>query len=477
MIKHLNLILISSILFSFILSILLSSNNLSKYDINVIDGDHSYHKMIKTDPYRYLSHGSEIKEQLKEGKNFFETGREHYTKYLPARLAAFYYYIFDINFSDNDKPGPQVNTGNHFYYLLIQNFIYYLSILFLYFSVKKNFNKTVVFSAVIFLCLEPTIFQYHSTFWSESIFFSFQIIIMALIFREKKSIYSYIFIGLFTGILSLQKQLGIFYIVPIIVFVFFFDKKKLVNKFLLIFFGFCIIQTFLGINNFYRSGIFYIMTADTKIEMHRVLVRRVITKVDNISSKEFNKREGIAVYEWIKKNQIKIDKNSNALKNSKTFVNYRDSILNEKDKIAFDGFIRKRTFKYIFDYPWEFTKQALKGAIHTPLLNPFHIFSEHNFRSSEIYYLSKKHDELVPLRIIYSLFIYLIVGFGFFYFLKKKEYEKLFFLLISTLYFYATIFWHGNTRYFVPCMIYLSFLFGAGINYLILSFNKKLNKI
>ena len=171
MIKNFNFILISSILLSFIFSIFLSNNNLARYDVNVIDGDHSYHKMIKTDPYRYLSHGAEIKEQLVEGKNFFTTGREHYTKYLPPRLAAFYYYIFDINFSNSDKAGAQVNTGNHFYYLLIQNLIYYLSILFLYFSIKKNFNQIIILSAITFLCIEPTIFQYHGTFWSESIFF------------------------------------------------------------------------------------------------------------------------------------------------------------------------------------------------------------------------------------------------------------------------------------------------------------------
>ena len=472
MIKNFNFILISSILLSFIFSIFLSNKNLARYDVNVIDGDHSYHKMIKTDPYRYLSHGAEIKGQLTEGKNFFTTGREHYTKYLPPRLAAFYYYIFDINFSNSDKAGAQVNTGNHFYYLLIQNLIYYLSILFLYFSIKKNFNQIIILSAITFLCIEPTIFQYHGTFWSESIFFSFQIIIMALIFKEKKTIYTFFFIGFFTGILSLQKQLGIFYIVPIIIFLFIFDKKKIINKFLLIFFGFFLVQTFLGLNNYYRSGTFYIMTADTKIEMHRVLVRRVLTKVDNISSKEFKEREGVAAFEWINNNQIEIDPNSNALKNGKGFINYRDSILNEKDKINFDNFIRKRTFEYIFDYPWEFTKQALKGAIHAPLLNPFHIFSEHNFKSSEIYYSTKKHDELVPVRVIYSLIIYLFVAFGLFFLIKKKEYEKLFFLLISILYFYATIFWHGNTRYFVPCMIYLSFLFGAGLNQSILLFRK-----
>ena len=299
---------------------------------------------------------------------------------------------------------------------------------------------------------------------------------MALIFKEKKSIYSYFLIGLFVGILSLQKQLAIFYIVPIIIFIFLFNKKKLINKVILIIFGFGLVQTFLGLNNFYRSGVFYIMTADTKIEIHRALVRQVIMKADNISSKKFNEIEGIAAFDWIKKNKIKIDENSNSLKQSKSFMSYRESILNEKDKVSFDEFIRKRTFMYIFNYPWEFTKHVVKQSMHTTLLNPFHIFSEHNFRSSEIYYVSKKHDQLVPLRVVYSMIIYFIVGFGLLYLFKKKEYEKLFFLLISALYFYATIFWHGNTRYFVPCVIYLSFLFGAGLNYLIELNNKKLVK-
>ncbi len=475
MIKNHKFLIILSIVLSFIFSVALSNYNLSKYDVNVVDGDRSYHKMIKTDPYRYLSNGAEIKNQLKDGKNFFTTGGELYTKYLPSRLAALYYYIFDINFSDSDKPGRQVNTGNHFYYLLIQNLIYYLSVLFLYFSVKKSFNQIIVLSAIIFLCIEPTIFQYHSTFWSESIFFSLQVVIMALILREKKSIYSYILLGLFVGILSLQKQLAVFYIVPIIIFIFLFNKKKLINKIILIIFGFGLIQTLLGLNNFYRSGVFYIMTADTKVEMHRSLVRKVIMKADNISSKQFNEIEGIAAFDWIKKNKIKIDENSYSLKISKSFMSYRESILNEKDKISFDEFIRKRTFMYIFNYPLEFTKHVIKQSMHTALLNPFHIYSEHNFRSSEIYYVSKKHDQLVPIRVVYSILIYFFVSFGLLYLIKKKEYEKLFFLLISALYFYATIFWHGNTRYFVPCVIYLSFLFGAGLNYIFESFNKKIS--
>ena len=88
--KKITLILI---LFSFLLSVFVSKYNLDTHDLNVSVDGRTYHKMIKTDPYRYLSHGFEIKNQLKNGYNFFETGRENYTKYLPPRIAALYYYF------------------------------------------------------------------------------------------------------------------------------------------------------------------------------------------------------------------------------------------------------------------------------------------------------------------------------------------------------------------------------------------------
>jgi hypothetical protein len=82
---------LSVIFIGFFFSVLLSINNLNKYDKNLISEEGiSYHQMIKGDPFRYLSHGNEIKDQLENNLNFFETGREHYTKYLPPRVYALY---------------------------------------------------------------------------------------------------------------------------------------------------------------------------------------------------------------------------------------------------------------------------------------------------------------------------------------------------------------------------------------------------
>ena len=130
MIKN-NKITLLVIFFGFIFSILFSINNLNKYDKNINSNGSFYHQMIKADPYRYLSHGAEIKNQLKNGINFFKTGREHYTKYLPPRIAAAYYYLFDINLFNNFEE-KKINTGIHFPYLVFQCFFYFFLFLHLF---------------------------------------------------------------------------------------------------------------------------------------------------------------------------------------------------------------------------------------------------------------------------------------------------------------------------------------------------------
>ena len=91
-----------TIIISFFLSLLVSNYNLKNYDKYIYDfGYKPYHQMIKTDSYRYMSQGAEIKRDLERGVNFFKTGPESYTKYLPSRIAAIYYYLFDLNLFNN----------------------------------------------------------------------------------------------------------------------------------------------------------------------------------------------------------------------------------------------------------------------------------------------------------------------------------------------------------------------------------------
>jgi hypothetical protein len=452
------------LLISFILSIFTAKYNLINYDKIVTLPEYgSYHQMIKTDSLRYMSHGNEIKKQLDEEKIFFSTGRENYTKYLPSRIAAIYYYILDLElFEDTEK--KIVKVGIHNLYLFIQCLIYFFSLIFFYLNLKKKFNEKILFYILVFLSLEPTIFQYHGTFWSESIFFSIQIFLLTFILKENKLNYEYFLIGFLVGILSLQKQLAIFYIFPLTIYHLIFLKNKKIFFTILVLSGYFLVQIFLGFNNLSRSGKFYLMTSDTKLDLHRDLVAKVISKKMNITRKQFTEIEGIASKKWIEDKKIRYNQNSKYLSMSKGFMEYRSSILNESDRVLFDNFIRKRTFNYFKNYPLDFIKFITKSSIHTILLNPFHIYSDHNFRSGEYYYTTETHDRLVPVRIIYTLAIYLICIFGFINILIKKEYNLLFFLILSIIYFYGLVSWHGNTRYFVPNLIYISIFFGYGID-------------
>ena len=447
------------IFFSAILAISISNYNLKNYDKIVTDEYGSFHQMIKYDALRYLSHGAEIKKDLEQGINFFETGRENFTKYLPPRIAAIIFIIFDIELY-KDFETKEINTGVFKPYLYIQSLFYFLSVFIFYALCKSNFSSRTLNFIILFLCLEPTIFQYHGAFWSESFFFSFQIIIIGLIICKKKSKFIFGLIGFFIAILSLQKQYAIFYIIPIIIYFFIFDfKKKLLSIFFLIL-GFLLPQFFLGYNNFKRSGIFYVLANDNNIAIHLDLVPKIINRIKGYTGIEFVEYEGEIMKNWMIENSINFDENSEKLKVNKHFMRYRDSIINEKDKLKFDKKIRSRTFEYFKEYPFAFVTTIIKNGIHIVLLNPFHIYSDHNFRSGEIYYISKKHDDLITYRIIYTLIIYSLCLYGFYLLVIEKNYKILTLLLFSIIYFYILSFWHGNTRYFLPVYLYFAFFFG-----------------
>jgi hypothetical protein len=469
------------IFISFFLSIILTSYYLKNYDnytgdygIAHSDGDEFRHQMIKTDSYRYLSHGAEIKKDLEDGKNFFETGRIHFTKYLPARLAAAYYIFFDVNLFNNFEE-KKINLGVHFPYLLIQSLLYYLSVFFLYIIISKKIEKNICLPIIVFLCLEPTIVQYHGTFWSESLFFTLQIVVLTLILRDRFNSYNFFLIGLFISLLSLQRQTAYFFIIPILFYYLILMKKNDYYKLIFLVLGFFLIQSFVGYNNLVRDNKFYFLSGDAKTAVYFKLARQIMIRNNSLTHQEFLDIESKIALNWLQKNSIKFDLNKldHTIEAAKfPFKSYRTSIINESDAVLFDNFYAAETVEILLNNPWAALKIISYNSIHSVLLNPFHIYSDHNFVSGEDYYFSEKHDKLVLVRVIYTILIYAVSLIGFFTLVREKKYHLLFILLISILYTYGMISWHGNTRYFVPVVIYLSFFFGFGYNKLILSLKK-----
>ena len=385
------------IFFIFFLSLFLNNKILEKNDAYAIYNNIEYHKMIKADPHRYLSHGAEIKNEVEEGKNFFLSGRENYTKYLPPRIAALYYITFDRDLFNNFDE-KKINIGIHKEYLMLQILLYFFSIFFLFNSVKNRFDNRVVSILICFLCIEPTIVQYNFSFWSESIFFSIQIIIISLVFKKNQNYKNLFFIGLFIAILSLQRQIAFFYIIPIILYYLIFIKK--IDKIIFIILGYLTIQLSLGYINYLNTGKFHVITADSKIEIHRSFVSPVISRIRGITTREFNYKEGVIVKDWLEKNNIKYSNKEKFIVKEFNFIDwmdYRREVVFEKDKISFDNFIRSRSYMYFSQYPLEFIKHYLNKSKHIIILNPFHIYSDLNFVSGEIYYSSKSHEKYIYL--------------------------------------------------------------------------------
>ena len=449
------------IILSLIISLTYANLNIKNFDKNVLtEDDQSIHLMIKNDTFRYFSHGNEIKNQLKENINYFETGRNNFTKYLFPRIIASYYLIFDYDlFEDPDNKVVKIGVNINFFFLQI--FLYYLSLLFLYFQLKQKIEYKCLFFSLFFLCLEPTIFQYHGTFWSESVFFSLQILIMALVLNNNLSNIRFFVLGIILSLLALQRTNGFYYLIPIILYFCFYKDLKFLKKIFFLLLGFSILILFVGYHNYKKSGEFLIIPLETKSVLHAYLIPNILS----IEEKKFEKEQ---FFKMIEQENITIDlneiENINYSRYSFIFCENANKENENLEYLKICKYFHNRSKKLIYSHPIEFLKYVAKKSLSFSLLNPFHIYSDHKFLSGEKYYESDLRKKLVPYRIVYSLLIYLICLMGLIELYKKKNYKLILYLLISSIYFFGILSWHGNNRYFTPILIYISLFFGYGMN-------------
>ncbi len=458
------------IILSLITSIIYANYNIKNFDKNVLnESDQSIHLMIKNDAFRYFSHGNEIKDQLKENINYFETGRNNFTKYLFPRIIALYYLTFNYDLFENSEDNV-VKIGIHRNFLFLQILLYYVSLLFLYFQLKNKIDYKCLFFSLFFLCLEPTIFQYHGTFWSESIFFSLQILIMALVLNNNLSNIRFFILGIILSLLALQRTNGFYYLIPIILYFCFYKDFRYLKKIFFLFLGFAILISFVGYHNYKKSGEFLIIPLETKSVLHAYLIPNILSEKE----KEFEKEK---FFKMVQKENITID--ANKLEN----INYArfsfifcENANNEKENLGYlkiCKYFHDRSKKLIYSHPIEFLKYVAKRSLSFSLLNPFHIYSDHKFLSGEKYYESDLRKKFIPYRIVYSLLIYFICFLGLIELYKRKNYKLILYLLISSIYFFGILSWHGNNRYFTPVLIYISLFFGYGVNNLLSIFYRK----
>ena len=440
------------IFLSFLISTIISLNFVLKLDKYESDGKE--HFIIKGDVEGIWQEGEKFKQDFINNKGILGSGSEIYRSYLPPRLIAFFSLIFNFDLINKQEGYDKINLGfDKFYYLLIQSILFYLILLKLYKSFLLTFNdKKTIYFAILFLCFCPSIFLFNSSFHTESLFFSLQLLLIILLIKPSTGIFYNLLLGAIITLMFLQKTVSFLYIFIIIFYLILYFKLKSIKPVLIISFIYIFALVSIGYANYKRAGVFYFMPTQGSEAIFHYLAKPILTKSQNISDGDAQQILDHDLNNWINENNIK-------------------NINIEQNRIKF--------FKYKKEYTLDLIKNNLATSlkiiswksIQTGILSPQYIFYYHykeHDRNVRPYYLKKDfYNFWMPIQLVYSLIIYLVIILGFLNSLKNLNWKFNLFLVTSALYMFCILGWVGNSRYFSPSLIYLSFYFGYGIKFLI----------
>ena len=445
--KKIYLLIFTAFFISIITSFILIQN-FDKYEISTDNLEN--HAIIKGDIPDIWIDGQTIKDDLISGKSYFESGKEIFRSYLPPRLIALYSHIFNYELFENWESKTFSTDNNKIYYLILQSLFYYLSLVLFFKKIRKYFELKTCFFILVFLSLEPTIFFYHSSFHTESIFFTMQIIMLTLLMDDIHKINKSILIGILLGFMFLQKLVAIYYIIPISIYYLFKLRFRGIIPLLFIILFCSLIISFVGYGNLKRAGVFYFMPPSSKITLHLYFPSIIISKAEKIKPSDAEKIVQDDKNKWLDANKIDLD--------------------SEKDRMVYYNYLQEYSIKTLLKYPLTSFKYISWRTLQTGILNPTYIidFMRHENGKKPAYYQEAKYKKIdIPLRIFYSVILYSIIIYGFFSSRKSIKVEHHILFILSSAYMLALLGWANNSRYFVPILIYLSIYFGHGLNNLL----------
>jgi len=317
------------------------------------------------------------------------------------------------------------------------------------------------FFIILFLALEPSIFQYHSSFWNESLFITFEILLLSLLLDWSRNISKNILIGFILGTMFAIGQEFFLYIIPLIFYLFILFKKKSIKPILSLMVGYLLIFIVIGFHNYKRIGELNLMPYGSKSALYIYFLPPLLAEKNNLSDSQTRKKMKEQTKIWIEKNNIDV------IQSTTDFSKINSE--STKDRNKYFDYLQQTALKTIVTNPFISIKRVFKQSLHHLVLNPVHIKYFYQFGGE--YHKSETHKKWIPIRIIYSVMIYLVVFWGMIYSLKRMKKEIIFLLMISVAYVIVSLGWMGTPRHFLPALIFLSVFFGNGMA-AILNFNK-----
>ena len=184
--KNLFKIEIVIIFFSIILSFYFAISDLKKFDkIKLNFKNQSYNQLLYEDLGYTWQIADEFRKKLDSGKGFIESLPNYKHYFLPSIIVGYYYHLIDKDiFVEQLNNKDVIKVKNSKLPLLIfQILIYYLSVFIFTKELKKKVKLPIYLPVLIFLTLEPSIIQWHHSFWSESLFLSLMLCIFYLLLK------------------------------------------------------------------------------------------------------------------------------------------------------------------------------------------------------------------------------------------------------------------------------------------------------
>ena len=449
------------ILISIFISIIWGSYNLQKFDKIRLDFNGKYYNQLLYHDLGKLWHTADkFKKSLKSDESFINSIPKYDKWFLPSIIVGYYYHLIDKEIFQVMENGDSVIKEKNFKFpiLLFQIIIYFSSLALFLKEIKNNIHKKTFTVLVLFLCLEPSLLQWHSSFWSESLFLSLILLIFYFLIKKKKKLFSFFVIGILVGLMYGQRAVSFFYIIPLTIY-FIFEYKKKIKNYLLLFVGYGLVILSIGFINFKKTDHFHLFSQIHQYySFYHYFAAGIVADRAKISVTEAQELLDKKEKKWISENEIDLDKPSDFSKN----IKYRNEIF-LKESIKNPIYVAKKFIK----------KVTVMCIIHPFWVhNHFYIDkSDPEAKSNPKKYYNKNLYKNIP----YSLLIQIITIFGFlcfFYKIKKKKwklntYERfLIFNLLSMFYFIAVSGLWGNPKYFAPCMLSLSLFFSEGFNYI-----------
>jgi len=434
------------IFISFLLTNYITFNYLEKYDNYSAYKDNT-HPMIKIAISNHYEEAKNFVKNLRD-KNNLSTKKNLSDEFLPGRLLAGYFFLTGEDLYEGDL--IKVENGK-FFYLFLKSLLYYLIVYLFYRRTIKIFSKNTVFFTTLFLCLSPDIIQYHASFWNESLFFSFQLMMLILLIDFKKNFLNNFLLGFFCGSLYLISQEYFFYVTVIIlyyIFIFFKYKKFLFKPLLSFMIGYILLLIPVSYVNQKNTEIYSSGISGLKTVLYIYIVPKVLSSGKNddleLIKKELRNQDIL----WAERNNLKIlNKDHFILKfnkdDFKALNDYQNHIFFKSIKIILKNY---KALSSLF----------IKKSLHLITLNPFYIQYFYEYDGKSEFLKTDEHRKNIPIRIIYTLIFYSVVLIGFVKSFRQMKTELIFVLIISILYVFFVMGLMGTPRYFTPALIFMS---------------------